>query len=218
MEMKTKKDLLFLLINYNELAAPITILIDSGSTHNFLDPVVAKRTGCTIHHISPLMVTVVNGTKIASTGICKQLQWNIQGKEFLGNMRFIPLEGRDMVLGIQWLSELGPILWDFKRLWMEFRIDGKRHMMTGATTRPIKLISSDHMDKALKQSTPTTVAKLFLIRVNDSLMEKEQDMQMINLSYKNYCSSMMKFFLSLKAFLHQEHVISNSSQARNCTT
>ena len=29
----------------------ITILIYSGSTHNFLDPVVAKRTGCSIQHI-----------------------------------------------------------------------------------------------------------------------------------------------------------------------
>lgn len=79
-----------------------------------------------------------------------------------------------MVLGIQWLAELGPILWDFKRLCMEFKINRKRNVLRGATTGPIKLVSPDHMDKALKQTTPTTVAKLFSIHVDDSLIEKKK--------------------------------------------
>lgn len=49
----------------------ITILLDSGSTHNFLDPVVAKRTGCTIQSTSPMRVAVADGTKLTSDSICK---------------------------------------------------------------------------------------------------------------------------------------------------
>lgn len=61
-------------------------------------------------------------------------------------MRLIPLGDCDMVLGIQWLAELGPILWDFKRLWMEFKINRKRHVLRGATIGPIKLVSPDHIE------------------------------------------------------------------------
>lgn len=48
----------------------ITILIDLGITHNFLDPSVAKRTRCSIHHTNPLSVAVVDGSKISNMMVC----------------------------------------------------------------------------------------------------------------------------------------------------
>ena len=48
---------------------PITILIDSGSTHNFLDLGTAKQTGCEILTTNPLWVTVADGSKICSRSI-----------------------------------------------------------------------------------------------------------------------------------------------------
>lgn len=81
---------------------------------------MAKGTGCEVQQDKQLMVAVANGTKIAITATCKQLAWYMQENEFKANMRLIPLGGCDMVLGIQWLSQLGPVLWDFKNLWMEF--------------------------------------------------------------------------------------------------
>ena len=92
----------------------IIILIDIGTTHNFLDVTMAKHTGCITQQDKPLMVAMADGTKIANTMTCKQLTWSMQGKEFKAYMRLIPLGGCDMVLGIQWLAQLGLILWDFK--------------------------------------------------------------------------------------------------------
>jgi hypothetical protein len=37
----------------------------------------------------------------------------INSKEFVIDLFVIPLEGYDMVLGVQWLRTLKPILWDF---------------------------------------------------------------------------------------------------------
>ena len=45
-----------------------------------------------------------------------------------------------MVFGIQWLAKLGPILWDFKNLRMEFVVDGRKFMLRSATTGPKKLV------------------------------------------------------------------------------
>ena len=41
------------------------------------------------------------------------------------DMFSLPLGGCDVVLGTQWLHTLGPILWDFVELWMQFLVNGK---------------------------------------------------------------------------------------------
>ena len=43
---------------------PVHILIDSGSTHNFLDLGLAKELGCELEHINPQSITVANGNHI----------------------------------------------------------------------------------------------------------------------------------------------------------
>lgn len=88
----------------------VNILVDSGSTHNFLDPGVAKRAGVVIQGTNPLTVTVADGSKISSKAMVKDLQWSMQGTIFTTEMRLLPLGGCDMVLRVQWLSTLGPVL------------------------------------------------------------------------------------------------------------
>ncbi|KAI8559421.1 hypothetical protein RHMOL_Rhmol04G0172600 [Rhododendron molle] len=55
----------------------VSILIDSGSTHNFLDPGVAKKTSVRVLPTNPLTVVVADGTKISSKAMVKDLQWNV---------------------------------------------------------------------------------------------------------------------------------------------
>ena len=45
------------------------------------------------------------------------------------DMFALPLGGCDVVLGAQWLRTLGPILWDFAELWMQFSINGTKHTL-----------------------------------------------------------------------------------------
>lgn len=49
----------------------IHILIDTGSTHNFLDLEYARTMGCTLEPISQQSVTVADGNKIScQVNIC----------------------------------------------------------------------------------------------------------------------------------------------------
>ncbi|KAK3039639.1 hypothetical protein RJ639_027230 [Escallonia herrerae] len=43
--------------------SPFTILVDTGSTDNFMDPKSAARLGCQLTPITPLPVAVANGAK-----------------------------------------------------------------------------------------------------------------------------------------------------------
>lgn len=82
----------------------IQILIDSGSTLN-----IAQKLGCTVEKIPPRAITVADGNHLACQHICKGFSWEMQGTTFMTDVLLIPLGSSDMVLGIQWLSLLGPI-------------------------------------------------------------------------------------------------------------
>lgn len=56
---------------------PLTILIDSGSTHSFLDPRAADLLGCELKPTLKLMVTVADGGKVISDAKYSAFKWSI---------------------------------------------------------------------------------------------------------------------------------------------
>ncbi|KAL4318355.1 hypothetical protein GQ457_18G008640 [Hibiscus cannabinus] len=78
---------------------PINILVDSGSTHSFITPGWAKE-GLDLQQTNPLVITVANGEKLQSTAKASQLQWHMQGHDFIHDFRVLQMGGSDMVLGL----------------------------------------------------------------------------------------------------------------------
>ncbi|KAK9175045.1 hypothetical protein WN944_027050 [Citrus x changshan-huyou] len=60
----------------------VTILIDFSSTHNFLNPSLAKQCGCPVTTTTQFQVTVADGGVISSSGKCSHVPVNIQGFQF----------------------------------------------------------------------------------------------------------------------------------------
>jgi hypothetical protein len=99
---------------------PLVILIDTGSTHSFVDQNLAKRIQLPAQERSQLTVMVANGELISRPCCCTAVSFSLQGYDFQTNLHLLVLGGCDMVLGVNWLSTLGPILWDFIELTMKF--------------------------------------------------------------------------------------------------
>ncbi|XP_042983164.1 uncharacterized protein LOC122312586 [Carya illinoinensis] len=108
-----------------------TILIDTGSTHNFLDPAVVIKGQLPINQERRVRVRVASGEQLLSEGESVQTRFNIQGISFVDNMHVLVLAGCDMVLGIQWLRGLGSILWNFESLIMKFTYQNKEVEIKG---------------------------------------------------------------------------------------
>ncbi|GJW21473.1 retrotransposable element Tf2 [Tanacetum coccineum] len=125
----------------------IHILIDSGSTHNFLDVYMAKKLGCKITEIDPLQVSVADGNKITSRSMCKNFSWMINGEKFSTDVMLLPLGGCEMVLGVQWLAALGDIIWNFTSLTMQFQHEGKHVALRGTTKSPMQWLSGRQLTK-----------------------------------------------------------------------
>ncbi|GKC05052.1 probable LRR receptor-like serine/threonine-protein kinase isoform X1 [Tanacetum coccineum] len=49
------------------------------------------------------------------------------------NLLLLPIYGADLVLGVEWLTGLGPILFDYKELWMEFAHGSSKFRIIGLT-------------------------------------------------------------------------------------
>ncbi|KAG8385566.1 hypothetical protein BUALT_Bualt03G0058500 [Buddleja alternifolia] len=77
----------------------IQILIDSGSTHCFLDENTVQRLGCVTEYTTPMMVSVADGGKMISRKVCPKFVWGIQGQRFEYPVKVIKLGGCAMVLG-----------------------------------------------------------------------------------------------------------------------
>jgi len=95
-------------------------LVDSGSTHSFVDESLAQRLGFTPEPCPGLSVGMANGDHVASAGVCKAVRPVIDKEEFTIDLFVIPLGGFGIVLGCDWLRSLDPILLDFTNLAMVF--------------------------------------------------------------------------------------------------
>ncbi len=93
----------------------LTILIDTGSTHSFMDLQMARNLKAQLVIATPLIVTVVNGQKVLSKLQCPRFFWTMQGHRFQADLRIIRLEGSSVVLGIDWLRSYGKITFDFQQ-------------------------------------------------------------------------------------------------------
>jgi predicted aspartyl protease len=99
---------------------PVVILIDTGSTHSFVDQNLAKKIQLPAQKKSQMTVMVANGDTIPCPNRCTKVFINLQGYHFQTSLYLLTLRGCDMVLGVDWLSTLGPILWNFTELTMKF--------------------------------------------------------------------------------------------------
>ncbi|KAA8539377.1 hypothetical protein F0562_026069 [Nyssa sinensis] len=109
----------------------LMVLIDGGSTHNFIDQHTASRFGLPILRDKKLQVVVANRERIECTGRCQGLMLTIQGIPITADYYVLPVAACQAVLGVQWLETLGPLEMDYKRLTMSFRVRGTTHTLHG---------------------------------------------------------------------------------------
>ena len=133
----------------------LVMLIDSGSTHNFIDQSVAKRLKCKTHLTAGLNVTVANGEVLKSQKACKAVIWESQGLLQTTDFLVLPLRGCDLVLGVQWLQTLGPITWDFTALTMQFFVEDKLVTLQGLQGGAVQIASKQQLSKLPDKRSPT---------------------------------------------------------------
>ncbi|KAH0939892.1 hypothetical protein HID58_007353, partial [Brassica napus] len=101
------------------------VLLDTGSTHNFIKSSLVEDLGIPIHRKSRWFVALPDGGKCPIQGFCQGIVMSVQGLQFKADCFAIPLKGFYVVLGIRWLNALGRVIWDGLNKTIEFHHSSK---------------------------------------------------------------------------------------------
>lgn len=127
----------------------LQLLIDLGSTHKFLDISIADNIWGQTELVPSMKVLVVNGCEMNWEHICKEFSWNMQGKQFTTSVFLVSLESYHMILGVQWLTTLSDILWNFRNLMMKFAWGKELCELKWNRSSPMHLSSVSKLNKLI---------------------------------------------------------------------
>ena len=117
--------------------------------------------------ISAQEVTVADGNSITCQHVVKKFSWKMGGHDFTFEVMLIDLCSCDMVPGVQWLSTLGTVKWNFTKLFMEFEVDKQLINLKGDAPQKLKVVSADSSQKLFKKAS-----QLCFIQIHQ--LDKEQ--------------------------------------------
>ncbi|WVZ24525.1 hypothetical protein V8G54_003069 [Vigna mungo] len=100
----------------------VQVLLNSGSSNNFLQPRIAHCLKLPVEPIPNFQVLVGNGNALVAEGLIKDLQVKIQGYMLQLPVYLLPISGADLVLRATWLATLGPHISDYSSLSIKFHV------------------------------------------------------------------------------------------------
>jgi len=86
------------------------VLIDSGSTHNFISNRLASMLRLPVIPTKSFHIWVANMEGLTCQGRYDKVWVELQGTEFYLTLFSLTLTGLDLVLGIQWFKMLGSMV------------------------------------------------------------------------------------------------------------
>ncbi|RZS00286.1 hypothetical protein BHM03_00029952 [Ensete ventricosum] len=121
---------------------PITVLIDTGITNNFLNN---KATTCLVLQIkgcNKFDVKVADGRIFNCDEQRPQVKLLLQDQEVVADFFLLPIDDYEAVPMIEWLKTLCDISWNFSKLIRKFYCKGRLVMLRGKRGSQISTVSS----------------------------------------------------------------------------
>nr|GMD82510.1 Transposon Ty3-G Gag-Pol polyprotein [Ipomoea batatas]GME15449.1 Transposon Ty3-G Gag-Pol polyprotein [Ipomoea batatas]GME19231.1 Transposon Ty3-G Gag-Pol polyprotein [Ipomoea batatas] len=112
-------------------SSPCVVLIDSGSTHNFITPAIVEKLQLPTKAIKPFKVYIGNGDTLGCQLVCPSVEICMQGFTFTVDLQVLRIVGPDVVLGVQWLQSLGSVTHDYSEMIMTFQVGSKKVTIKG---------------------------------------------------------------------------------------
>ncbi|WVZ26157.1 hypothetical protein V8G54_004701 [Vigna mungo] len=148
----------------------IQILLDSGSSDNFLQPRIAHCLKLPVEEMSSLHVLVGNGNAMSTEGVIKEIQVKVQGHTLTLPVYLLPVSGADLILGAAWLATIGPHIADYRSLALKFYLDNKLITLHGELPTLPKPAELHHLHRLCKTDA---IAELFTLQLTQTLPLKD---------------------------------------------
>jgi hypothetical protein len=158
----------------------VVVLIDSGSTHNFIHRRVTEDVNFFVRPVSNFQILIANGGTMKCGGRCENVKLQMGDYHLKTHMFSISMGGCDIVLGVEWIHTLGPITMDYQELYMSFTQYAHTYTLQGLQVGSPEIISSHRMEKLLKKGHHGVISQLNAIQVSDqSSPTVHHDLQLV---------------------------------------
>jgi hypothetical protein len=84
---------------------PVKILFDSGATHSFISEKLLGKLGLMGSHTNSAYKIITPGGQISSSTLLRGVRLGLGSKIFRTNLIAISLEGMDVILGMDWMTQ-----------------------------------------------------------------------------------------------------------------
>ncbi|GJR96132.1 ty3-gypsy retrotransposon protein, partial [Tanacetum coccineum] len=132
------------------VTSTVHVLIDNGSTHNFVWADVVEKICLPVQSSNPFKVYIGSGEMLLCESICSWVMLSMQGLIMEVDIYVLLMKGPDMVLGIQWLQKHRKVTHDYAQQTMGFSLANTTCSLKGDECLRMKRISLHHMQALLE--------------------------------------------------------------------
>ncbi|KAM0043609.1 putative nucleotidyltransferase, Ribonuclease H [Helianthus debilis subsp. tardiflorus] len=113
------------------LGFPISMLVDSGASHNFISRRLVSAMGLSSSDFKGINIKLGDGHFVFVHEKCVALPITIGPCSFSVNALVFDTGSLDFILGLEWLSSLGEVVHDWQHSWMRFEHQGVSVQLQG---------------------------------------------------------------------------------------
>ena len=145
----------------------VLVLFDSGASHSFISHDCVKNLGLSTRDLGcELIVSTPASGQVSTNSACVGCSMEIEGRRFKVNLVCLPLEGLDVILGMDWLSSNHIV------------IDCGRHRVVFPESEGLELISTHRALKEIEEGA--TFYMIVAEGEKKSLEEKIRSIPVVN--------------------------------------
>jgi hypothetical protein len=102
----------------------VSVLINEGASHNFIDAALLKRRHIPTVEFEGFKVEVAGGSTMPCNRYIPGMKLTLGRHELVQDVYAMDIPDTNIILGVQWLSTLGPITTNYKTMEMSFVKEG----------------------------------------------------------------------------------------------
>jgi hypothetical protein len=130
----------------------ISVLIDGGASHNFIDSTLLKRRHIPTIEFEGFCVEVAGGRTMPCDNYIPGMKLTLGRHDLAQYFYVMDLRDTNIILGFLWLSILGPVTTNYNTMEMSFMEEsGKKVVLRGMTGNTPRVVTTKHMEAIFKR-------------------------------------------------------------------
>jgi hypothetical protein len=130
----------------------VSVLIDGGASHNFIESALLQRRHIPTVEFEGFKVEVAGGSTMPCNRYIPGMKLTLGRHDLVHDVYVMDLPDTNIILGVQWLSTLGPITTNDKTMEMSFTEEGGRKVVLwGMTGNSAKVVTIKRMEAIFRR-------------------------------------------------------------------